>query len=297
METLSTEAINRMDLVNFLTSFRIEPAHIDGHQYTYHSPLKGHPLVPPSFVVDRATNTWHETFSQEKGNFLDFATRFFQCTIGELQERLSVSRVSQPATAKSDEDPVLLDTIPIRSVLLQRWLWARRIPLDVAHRYCIEASYRRQYKRYCALAFRCDTGGYELFTPHRQYHIPPTGPTLLVNGAPDIIILSDAIDLMTLVTILCRYDEHIPDLLALNEPVPFSTLQGLLENYRYKHFFLPTTPEWVALNRTIPRNTPDYQDHRPLYAGYKALNSWFCHPGNPDYPRLDLEGKNKPYIP
>ena len=99
MAILSTDEIKRIDLVNFLATFGIQPVRADGDIYLYHSPLRGHPLTPPSLTIDRKANTWHETVTKENGDFLDFATRFFRCTIAELQERLSVSH--DPGDRKS----------------------------------------------------------------------------------------------------------------------------------------------------------------------------------------------------
>src|SRR5579859_4828872 len=244
MEHLSFEQINRIDLVDFLATIGIQPKKRKAHRYYYLSPLAGHPVHRPTFIVNRHLNRWQETTSKQTGKLTDLAVRLYDCTIGELTTILhaALPPVPQLLATKGHNDPPLVtveQAHPIRSTYLERYLWVRRIPIHVARRYCLEAWYSRDNNHYYALAFRTDAGGFELFAPKRHYRVLPCGPTLIRQQSESLAIFRHVFDMLTYVAAFAGPTLKLPDLLVLNASIPFQAVQGMISPYRYKHLFLP----------------------------------------------------------
>ncbi|HET6256669.1 MAG TPA: hypothetical protein VFE32_21520 [Puia sp.] len=284
MEQLSLDRINQIDLVDYLATLGIQPIKRKAHSYYYCSPLPNHPTSRPTFIVNRRLNRWRETTTRQTGRLADLVVTLYDCTIGELTARLQAALplVSHPHSGKcSNHRPAISieQTNPIRSAYLERFLWERRIPQNVSHRFCFEAWYTREKSLYHALAFRNDAGGFELFDRYRQYRVPASGPTLIVHHSKKIAVFRHVLDMMTFAAIFPGPEEEYPNFLVLNAPVPFQAIRQIIEPYHTAHLFLPNDPAAIVFSNQASSILPRCTDHRPLYAGYPSLNAWICRIG------------------
>ncbi|HEY4064141.1 MAG TPA: hypothetical protein VGM30_19680 [Puia sp.] len=284
MEQISFEQLNRIDLVDFLATIGIQPKKRKDHRYYYLSPLAGHPIHRPTFIVDRHRNRWRETSTRQTGVLADLAVRLYDCTIGELTGilRSTLPPVQQiHATKGSNGIPLvaLHQTHSIRSTYLERFLWERRIPLLVARQYCLEAWYHRKDQLYHALAFRNDAGGWELFDSNRHYRVAPGGPTLISHQSASVAIFRHVLDQLSYVALFSDPIHQLPDLLILNAPIPFPAVQAMIQSYRHIHLFLPNDATGIAFSIQAAQSLTNCYDHRSLYEGYPTLNDWNCRIG------------------
>ncbi|MDO6431546.1 hypothetical protein Q4E93_13155 [Flavitalea sp. BT771] len=289
MEHLSFEQLSQIDIVAFLATLDIHPQKEKGFQFSYMSPLPGRRTGQPTFIVDRKRNRWRETSSRQTGTVVDLAVRLYSCTISELRERLlaahrSVSQLDASDDTVLAEDITIVETRPIHSAFLDRYLWTRRIALPVAHIYCLEACYTRAGQTYQALAFRCDDGGYELYTQRHHYRVPNNSPTHIIRQSHSIAVFRNVFDLLTFATIFTEPAQAFPDFLVLNGPVPFHAVGEQLKPYRYKHLFLPHDPAGIAFTNLAAASQEGIHDHRSLYQGYATLNDWVCRIGTTHFP-------------
>jgi hypothetical protein len=284
MEQLSFEQLNRIDLVDFLATIGIQPKKRKAHRYYYLSPLAGHPIHRPTFIVDRHRNRWRETTTRQTGGLADLAVRLYECTIGELTGilRSALPPVQQIHAVKGSNDIPLVtlqQTHPIRSAYLERFLWERRIPLSVARQYCLEAWYHRKEKLYHALAFGNGAGGWELFDSNRHYRVAPCGPTLISHQSTSVAIFRHVLDQLTYVSLFSGPTHQLPDFLIINAPIPFPAVQAIIQTYHHIHLFLPNDATGIAFSIQAARSGKDCNDHRSLYQGYPNLNDWICRVG------------------
>jgi hypothetical protein len=291
MNSLSFEQINQIDLVEFLTSIGIDPKKRKGHRYYYCSPLAIHPAHRPTFIVNRHLNRWRETTTKQAGRVADLAVNLYDCTIGELTIHLQavlppVPR-DNPAASTNHQPVIAVEQVhPIRSSCLQHYLWERRIPLDVARFYCLEAWYTRENKLHHTLAFRNDAGGFELFDKHHHYRVLPSAPTHIRNQSQSIAIFRHVLDLLSFATIFAGPVIKFPDFLILNAPVAFQVVRHILQPYQQKHLFLPNDAAGIAFSSLAATNLKSCRDHRSLYQGYPSLNDWICRIGTGSPPPL-----------
>jgi hypothetical protein len=297
MEQLLFEQLNQIDIVDFLAAIDIHPVKSQGYKFFYLSPLPGQPSTRPTFIVDRQFNRWRETTTNQSGKLVDFGVRYYDCTIRELREKLLAAVPRVPHGALSNEAPEAINlsieqSHPIRSASLIQYLWERRIALDVARNYCSEVYYTRDKKPYCALGFRNDIGGYELYHQRLHHRVAPYGPTHITRQKTDIIVFREVFDLLTFATIFTGPIQEFPDLLVLNSPLSFDTVKPLTASYRNKHFFLPNDAAGNEFSNLAKTTHSGCHDHRSVYAGYPTLNDWTCRIGTGSYtsrsiPRID----------
>lgn len=300
MQQLPFEVLNRIDLVDFLSTIVIEQKERKAHRYYYLSPLAGHPRHRPTIIVNRRLNRWRETTSKESGNLADLAVRLYNCTVGGLTAILRsafppVLHNSAITVANNLPAIAIERTHPIRSTYLENYLWERWIPLNVAREYCIEAWYTRSNNVYATLALDNNGGDFELFNRNHQYRIPASGPTHIRHSSRSIAVFRHALDLLTYVSFMSIPASRIIDLLVLNAPVAFPVLQDLLAGYHEQHLFLPNDAAGILFANQAVRTLPQFEDHRSLYAGYACLNDWICHPGSAfslEFPSLPTRTTN-----
>ena len=288
MVPISFNQLNQIGLVDFLASIGIQPKKRKAWRYYYCSPLAGHPAHRATFIVNRRSNRWRETITRQSGALIDLAVQLYHCTIGELTATLrSASPVPQtgPLEALDHTPLVTIDkTHPIRSTYLERHLWECRIPLHVAHRYLMEAWYRRDDNTFHALAFPNNVGGFEVFDRNRHFRVPPLGLTLITHQSQDIAIFRNVFDLLTFAALFTGPVQKFPDFLILNAPIPFQTVQQIIMSYHHKHLFLPNDAAGTAFVNQATLTLQNYHDHRTLYAGYPTMNDWNCRIGTAPRP-------------
>lgn len=296
MVTLSLDDINKLDIVDFLASIGIEPKKVSGHNYWYLSPLPDRTEKTPSFKVNRKLNRWWDFGIGEGSTLVDFGIRYYNCTIRELKEKLSgpalsprnVPQHNPTADVDAEQEIEILHTYPIRSFYLIRYLWERRISLDVARQYCVEAQYTFGPKPYYAIGFRSDAGGYELRNKYHKYSTRPKGPTHITTPSNDLAIFEGFFDLLTFVTFIDIPHTVLPDLLVLNSASFFEAAIPLMDTYRNKHLFLDNDRTSDKFTKMALAKKKGFIDHRSLYTGYNDLNQWACNVGKAFIPPLSI---------
>src|ERR671910_621852 len=117
----------QIDLVGYLANLGYQPVKVRHRDYWYLSPLREEKT--PSFKMNQKLNRWYDHGLGGGGNLIDFAVRYYGCTVREW---------------------------PLWSFSLCRYLQQRSIPLELAKRYCQEVVYQLNGKTQVALGFKND---------------------------------------------------------------------------------------------------------------------------------------------
>ncbi len=287
MAILSLDEINKLDIVDYMSSVGIHPEKISGDDYWYLSPFSNRPEKKPYFLVNRTLNRWQDFGITEWNTLVDFGVRYYNCTIRDLKEKLSESVLSgiivpqvAPPPDKQSEQPIqVLHTQPIRSFFLMHYLWECRIPIDVAQKYCVEVQYTLGPQPYYAIGFRADAGGYVLRDKYHHYRTQPQSPTLISHHGKDIAIFKEYFDMLTVLSFINILPTDLPDLLVLNSESFFESALLSITPYRYKHLFLGNNPISEKITKIALAEQAGYIDHRSIYTGYTDLNQVDRHVG------------------
>jgi hypothetical protein len=90
MEKLTCADARRIDLVDYLASLGYQSQKVKNQDYWYLSPLRDEKT--PSFKVNRQLNVWYDHGTGKGGDLIDFGTLYFNCSVSDLLERLSLHR-------------------------------------------------------------------------------------------------------------------------------------------------------------------------------------------------------------
>ncbi|OJW80255.1 MAG: DNA primase, partial [Bacteroidetes bacterium 46-16] len=195
------EAKNK-DMVQFLSGLGYEPVKVRNNDYWYLSPLREEKT--PSFKVNRKLNRWYDHGMGKGGNLVDFAILYHGCTVSELLQNLSGNlslqkpSIQQSITRPEPENQIkILGDFILSSTALLRYLQQRRIPIDIADRYCREVRYELNGKVYYGIGFKNDLGGFEIRNPYFKASSSPKGITTIDNSAGEVIVFEGFTDFLS----------------------------------------------------------------------------------------------------
>jgi hypothetical protein len=165
----------------------------------------------------------------------------------------------------------------LSSYALIHSLWERRIPQNVAQKYCREVTYTvGPHTRY-AIGFPCDAGGYVLWSGNFIGASEPVSITYIASQSSNILaVFPYFLDFLSFLVIAGYQEEDLPNFLILNDPALFNSSRDIL--HRHGHVYLfpandSTGDHWFtqATEWSIV-----YSDMRHLYKNYHGLNDWCC---------------------
>lgn len=165
---------NNISIKDYLNSLGIQPVTEKGNYGMYRSPLREDNT--PSFKVDYNANLWCDYGTGEGGTLIDLVMKQNGCNaygaICRLEQGNTASfsfhgkDLPERDTKRQAASPIEIRRIqPLQNPALIRYLQERGISPGTASPYVQEMYYRIGGKSYFALAFRNDSGGYELRNP------------------------------------------------------------------------------------------------------------------------------------
>lgn len=105
---------------------------------------------------------------------------------------------------KEEEEAKKIEIISegeIISLVLLRYLHKRRIPIEIAAKFCKEISYELYGKNYYALGFKNKAGGYELRNEKFKASSSPKGITLIENRSDKLTVFEDFFNFLSYLAI------------------------------------------------------------------------------------------------
>ena len=199
---LTINEAKNIDLVNYLSTLGFEPSKIRNNDYWYLSPLRNEKEA--SFKINRRLNRWYDHGLGKGGNLIDFGILYFNCSINELLQNLSDNfSFHQPTIQQLDftnvQEPKIkiLKEAALSSPSLLRYLEHRRIPMDIAQRYCVEVRYTLDKKNHFGIGFKNDLGRFEIRTPYFKTSSSPKAITTYSNDTNEVIAFEGFMDFLS----------------------------------------------------------------------------------------------------
>jgi DNA primase len=284
-KTASWEEARQMDIVSYLSSLGYEPAKIRNFDYWYHSPLRDEKT--PSFKVNRKLNKWYDHGIGKGGNLIDFAILYNNCTIGEFLKRLGNNlSFHQPiSTSLLKEHPAtdsrikIVNERPLTSFVLRRYLYQRRIPIEVAKQFCKEVIYELSNKKYFAIGFKNNAGGYELRNSFFKGSSSPKDVTIFDNNAEEVAVLEGFFDFLSFIAIGQNGVQVRSNFLVLNSVSFFEKARPFMEQHEVINLYLDHDKTGQNCTQYALSLSKKYIDKSGLYRHYKDLNDWMMNIG------------------
>lgn len=280
----TVEEVKNTDLVDYLQRFGIKPAKITRNDYWFLSPFRNEKV--PSFKVNRTMNRWYDFGDGKGGNIIDFGILFHGCSVGEFLQKMNSSfafrQQNTPANNEHEEAKKIkiINAKEISSLVLIRYLHKRRIPIDIASKFCKEINYELYGKRYYALGFKNNMGGYELRNEKFKASSSPKDITLIKNNAADLTVFEGFFNFLSYLTIHKHQEQPHTDFLILNSASFFEKSLPLMQTYIFKHLYLDCdTTGQKCIQKAQAIDKENFIDESALYKNYEDLNDWIMHIG------------------
>jgi len=285
-QRLSVEEARETDMVNYLSNLGHEPTKIRGNDYWYLSPLREEKTA--SFKVNRRLNRWYDHGLGKGGNIIDFAILYNNCTVGEFLHQLSGNLSLQQPFVKhlkkqADGDPEskvgILQEKGLSSFSLLRYLQQRRIPIDLAERYCREVKYELNGKEYFGIGFKNNSGGYEIRNPYFKISSAPKDITTFNDGAEEASVFEGFTDFLSFVAIHKNQHQIPTDFVILNSVSFFEKARTFMEQHECIRLYLDRDATGQNCSHYALSLSNKYKDESGLYQHHNDLNDWLVNFG------------------
>lgn len=234
----------------------------------------------PSFSVRYDKGVWYDFGLGEGGTLLQLVMRLEGCGIAEAIRRLRKGAADEVpfqslTTALTREDSPLriLSVGEIRHPALIGYLRERGIDPAVAGALCREVHYAVGERRFFAIGFRNDAGGWELRSPQFKGSSTPKSITTFDRHGDTALLFEGFFDLLSYLT-LQHEPEPAVDTAVLNSVVNFPRALPFLARHATIHAFLDNDEAGRLTLERLRNALPDATviDRAESYRAHKDLN-------------------------
>ena len=277
--------IKSIPLATFLSQLWHVPTMRKGSRLWYLSPLRQEHT--PSFKVETTLNCWYDFGIGRGGNIIDLATELYhstdlrylmscitnRCTVPSAQTVASTSFHRHSAPGFQD-----ISVVPLRSRALVAYLQKRGIPAQIAVANCQQIHYSCRGKRYYAVAFANQSGGYEIRNRYFKGCIAPKDVSIRsVRDGPSTkcAVFEGFIDYLSALTLDII---NVADAIILNSVSNVNKAISVLKDYATINCYLDNDN---AGERALAELTAIYGstviDCSTLYSEFNDLNEYLVN--------------------
>jgi hypothetical protein len=290
----SVEEVKNTDMVDYFLSLGFKPAKVTRNDYWYLSPFREE--TTPSFKVNRNMNRWYDFGEGKGGNIIDFGLLYHNCSVKKLLIKFNKPfsfEQQNIQSNKEDEESKKIKVInerEISSFVLIRYLHKRRIPVDIAKKFCSEIDYELYGKNYYAIGFKNDAGGYELRNEKFKASSSPKDITLIKNDAEKLTVFEGFFNFLSYQAIHHKQEQPNTNFLILNSASFFQKRLPLMQSHKSVHLYLDCdTTGQKCIQKALEIDKQKFIDERHLYKNYKDLNDWIMQFGQSQKQSLQLK--------
>jgi hypothetical protein len=280
-EKLTCDEARSIDLVQYLESLGHYPQRIIRSDYWYLSPLRQERNA--SFKVDRKLNLWYDHGIGKGGTLIDFGILYFNCSIGELLNKLSQNAPSSltfhptftaplPKYGQMEEKIRIVYVGDLQSDELKQYLGKRKIDENLAGQYCREIHFTLYGKAHVAIGFPNNSGGYELRNAYFKGSSAPKDITLIDRNRYTITVLEGFFSFLSFLQLYRKKEQVETSFLVLNSLALLGKALPVLESYRKVHLYLDQDTAGRKATEKALALLPCCRDRSCRYRNHKDLN-------------------------
>jgi hypothetical protein len=289
MKKLSCAQARQIDLVDYLKSLGFQPKKIRGQDYWFCSPFRDERTA--SFKINKSRNIWFDFGEGKGGNFVDFGVRFYNCSISELLQKLSQKQTFNfsfppPSLAGEKKDVtsgkvLILDERRLSSKSLFEYLKKRCIPLEIAEHFCRQIDFLLYGKKYTAIGFQNNAGGYELRSENFKGSSSPKDITFIDYDKEKVAVFEGFFSFLSFqainrnkIKVLTILPEQQANILVLNSLSFFEKSREKMESHQKIHLFLDRDKAGLKRTELALQWSDKYIDRSIAYKEFKDLNEY-----------------------
>ena len=267
---MDIEKIKETPIADFLSRLGFHPVKRRSAVLWYHAPYRGD--KSPSFKLDTRKEKWFDFGMGEGGDIFTLAGKLIPSNLP-----MPAIKGTEYQRMTEDTEPQFanVEVLPLGHYALRQYLAERAIPFEVAARYCKEVHYDLRSKRYFAIGFPNDKGGYEVRNKFFKGCVAPKGTTFIKTGnepGRECNVFEGFFDFLSAVA-LGRAEGM--DNLVLNSIIYLRKSTDLLSQYRHVHAYLDNDDAGKKAVQTLKDSLGEkVVDHTADYNGCKDLNEF-----------------------
>lgn len=283
------QANTQIQIPDYLSKEGIKPATSKGRNLVYFSPIRKEKTA--SFFVYTDQNRWHDFGAGTGGKLVDLVCQMHRVSIsgallilqGVDVPRQSLSFAGQKEETRQEPAIEIKHLQPLQNRALIEYIESRKIPANIAAKYCQEAYYQvtspetGEMKRYFALAFRNDRDGYELRNKYFKGGTSPKTITTIPGNLKSVNIFEGFVDFLSA---LVYFGQPSPrcTTIVLNSLSHLRQLYDLLPNFQKINLFLDNdTAGQRAAAEIISRFPGAINQAAKIYTRRKDFNEFLIN--------------------
>ena len=268
--------VKKTHLVDYLQANGHSPVKSSFGSAWFLSPLRTEKT--PSFKVNLSKNIWYDFGAGEGGNLIDLVMKLSHVNIPD-----ALALIGKDFYEVGEHYPMLSDDSgrikinyiqSLRNPALLQYLESRKVSLHFAQRFLKEAYYSVHGKRYFALAFENDKGGYELRNAlFKTGSSPKYCTTIQGVDHSRINVFEGFMDFLS----CCTYYKRIPRsrTIILNSLSFLPKIEPVLSDVTEVNLFLDNDQSGRAATQTIFNKHNKVTDWAPvIYPDHKDFNEF-----------------------
>lgn len=289
---MNTNQIKNIKITDYLYSKGIQPKQIKATDYWYISPFREERT--PSFKVNNNSNVWYDYGTGEGGNIIDLIMKMYN--LSSITEVLNhFNRNENMPTPQPHPDSfsfdqqteagiTILKVLPLTNRALLEYLGERRINLDIAKQNCNEIYYSVGDKRYFAIGFQNESGGYEL---RNKYFKGCTSKDISIyqpkspnqeekKNTEACLVFEGFMDYLSYLT-LKKIDKPIIDTVILNSVSNLSKVIDFIKSHPKVYTYLDNDEAGKKASEFLNKTCYAVIDKSVKYTDHKDLNEYLCN--------------------
>ncbi len=263
-------------IIDYLDAKGFHPVKIKTGTAVYFSPFREEKT--PSFNVNLRKNVWFDFGPGEGGNLVKLVMMLENNSMKEALEKLKGNYISTLARDlppfDENEHIRITHTRPLQRPALIKYLNSRRISILFSAKYLREANYTVHSRKFFALAFKNDRGGYELRNKLFKGGSSPKYFTTIPGADPSrVSIFEGFMDFLS----ACTYYDQIPvcKTIILNSLSFLPRIEGELKKAETVNLFLDNDKAGRAATQKFLESHSHARDRSSeLYPDFKDFNDF-----------------------
>ena len=201
---MTIEEIRDMPITDFMHKLGCKSTKKRVKEVWFHAPYRSDKT--PSFCVNMEKNIFNDFGAGVGGDIFTLAGLMINSTDFMAQARyigeITNNPIERSEPPKYEPEPIVpqfsdVEVKPLNHPALLAYLRQRGIPSDIATENCVEIHYKLHDKRYFAVGFHNESGGYEIRNKFFKGSIPPKAVSLISSGSDTVNVYEGFMDFLS----------------------------------------------------------------------------------------------------
>ena len=234
-----------------------------------------------SFKINKNLNYWYLFSEGIGGNNVNLMKKYLNATVSEVlnwaanqnfssfqnqrilptQKLKNLPKNYQITEVKEIQHPALIQYLKSRKVENQKHLIQ-------------EIHYRMNDKNYFGIAFKNDSGGYEIRNTYSKICLGKKDITSIKNNSKNVRVFEGFFDFLSFKKVENYLEKEPSDYTILNSVSMTHKIKNSLGNYKNIELYFDNDEAGTRAVEMIKNDLKNAEDCRVLYSGFKDLNDW-----------------------